>query len=275
MQMPPICLLTATYELKEVSEKENYPWLWLAAGGKSIISLTAGIANMEPYVKDLANAKIFSHLTITGSSSDQDSALKELKSLRIILETGSLPIAIDDISKEIVSPVLGSEFLNTALLMGVFALLTVSFVIFIRYRHIKLAIPIMFTALAEITLVLGFASLIRWNLDLASVAGMIAAVGTGVNDQIVITDELLARREESVTGSLINKVKKAFFIILAAASTAIAAMLPLLIMGSSSKLTGFALTTIIGVLVGILITRPAYSDLARGIIENEQLAEKK
>ena len=43
----------------------------------------------------------------------------------------------------------------------------------------------------EIIILLGFAALVGWNLDLAAIAGIIIAAGTGVDDQIVITDETL------------------------------------------------------------------------------------
>ncbi len=255
------------FEVKEVEEKDDVPWLWTATGGKAIIQLTAGITGDEPYIKDIDNAKIFSHLTITGSAASREIGFDELEALRIILETGSLPIGIDDISKEVVSPLLGMDFLNAVIFMGVFSLLAVALVIFIRYRQVNLVLPILFISLSEVVIVVGFASLIKWNLDLASVAGIIAAVGTGVDDQIIITDELI-KKKEILVGSLLNRIKKAFFIIFAAACTTIATMAPILIFGFGlGKLTGFALTTIAGVLIGVLITRPAFSELAKAVIE--------
>ena len=50
----------------------------------------------------------------------------------------------------------------------------------------------------------------------------------------------------------------AFFIIFGAAATTIVAMLPLTIVGIGF-IKGFAITIIVGVLVGTLITRPAYA----------------
>ena len=58
---------------------------------------------------------------------------------------------------------------------------------------------------------------------------------------------------------------KAFFIIFASAGTLIAAMLPLTYVGFArgasgiGTIAGFAFTTILGVLVGVFITRPAYA----------------
>ena len=115
---------------------------------------------------------------------------------------------------------------------------------------------------SEATLTLAIASFIKWNLDASAIAGIIAGLGTGVNDQILIIDETLSR--EQTSESIKQKVKRAFFIIVGAFLTIIAAMLPLFWAGAG-MLRGFALTTIIGVTVGILITRPAFADIVKKI----------
>ena len=261
------------YILKEIDEPENpdrLPWVWLATGARQIISITSGIANLEPYIDDIGSAKIFSDLFITGGADTPESAKQRLTSLTILLETGSLPVSVDSISKETITPYLGKEFLQTTFLMGVVALVVVSLVIFLRYKKFTLGIPIMITALSEVFMTLGFYSIIGGSLDLATMAGIIAVVGTGVNDQIIITDELMKGTEASAE-SYKGKVKRAFFIIFAAAMTVIATMAPLLILGTGlGKLKGFALATIVGVLTGILITRPAYAEFAKKLMENDK-----
>jgi hypothetical protein len=57
-------------------------------------------------------------------------------------------------------------------------------------------------------------------------------------------------------------------IIIGAAATTVAAMLPLFGMGFGS-LTGFALTVIIGVFIGVGIARPAYASVADYILGSE------
>ena len=121
-----------------------------------------------------------------------------------------------------------------------------------------------FTGLSEVVIILGFAALIRWNLDLAAIAGIIAAVGTGVDDQIVITDEVL--QGKSADESWVERMKRAFFIIFAAYFTMIVAMLPLWFIGAG-VLKGFALTTIIGVTIGVFITRPAFAKIIEQLNE--------
>ena len=114
------------------------------------------------------------------------------------------------------------------------------------------------TMIAEALLLLGVAALVGWNLDIAAVAGILVSIGTGVNDQIVITDEVL--KGEGTSDLLYNwkqKLKRAFFIIMAAYFTALVSMIPLLFAGAG-LLKGFAFTTIIGISAGVFITRPAY-----------------
>ena len=113
---------------------------------------------------------------------------------------------------------------------------------------------------SEAVLTLGVAALIKWNLDAPSIAGIIAGMGTGVNDQIVIISESITNKHLSIK----ERIKSALFIIIGAFVTIIAAMLPLLWAGAG-MLKGFALTTIIGVSMGILITRPAFAEIIRRI----------
>ena len=263
-------LLGLGFELIESSQVDSeIPWVWTVTGARQVIGLTPGITNLDPYVEDVSKAKMFSKLLITGSGGSMEEAYSELKALQVLLETGSLPIGIKSISKETISPMLGEEFLGSTLLIGIVALLTVALVIFIRYRVLELVIPIIITGASETLLILGFASLVHYNLDLAAVAGILAAVGTGVDHQVIITDELL-RGEASVSGTLVNRVKKAFFIIFATSSTTVATMLPIILFSFGlGKLRGFAIITVIGVLIGIMITRPAFSVMAEHVLKKK------
>ncbi|MBI5398417.1 hypothetical protein HZB03_03035 [Candidatus Woesearchaeota archaeon] len=197
----------------------------------------------------------------SGSGSTQanamQSALDNMKNLQTVLATGSLPVKLHIVKTDAISPTLGDEFVRSTLLMTLLATLAVVLVIFVKYREWKITAPIAVTMIAEIVILLGVAALIGWNLDLAAIAGIIVAVGTGVDDQIVITDETLrAGRRENLNWR--DRFKRAFFIIMAAYLTAVVSMIPLLFAGAG-LLKGFALTTIIGVSVGVFVTRPAYA----------------
>lgn len=194
-------------------------------------------------------------------------ALKNMKRLQTILITGSLPVKLNVVQMDTVSPTLGEEFLRSTIILGILAAVAVMIVIFIKYREFKIVVPIAITLVSEVGITLGTAALIGWNIDLAAIAGIIVAVGTGVDDQIVITDETLRGDVEVLSWK--ERFKKAFFIIMAAYFTSVASMLPLLVAGAG-LLKGFAITSILGVTVGVLITRPAYAALIEKILKDKK-----
>jgi len=206
--------------------------------------------------------KAVTDIQISGSGAginQQDAfnnALDNMKRLQTILITGSLPIKLNIIQIDNISAFLGKEFVRNALTVGLIAFLSVVAVIFVSYRKPVVVIPIAITMISELITLLGVASLIGWNIDLAAIAGIIIAIGTGVDHQIVITDEALKGSARIYNWK--ERFKNAFFIIMGTFFTVVVAMFPLLFAGAG-LLKGFALTTIIGVSIGVFITRPAYS----------------
>lgn len=260
-------LISLGFEIIERTKVENQPFIWAVSGLRSIIRLNPSLTGNEPFVERPEESKIVTDLIITGSASDQKAAEKERSETKIILQSGSLPVSVESISKESISPLLGQNFLFLAGIIGIIVLIVVSAIIVLRYRKPKLSIAIIFTSLVEAFCALAFTSFLG-NVDLAVIIGIVAAVGTGVDDQIVITDELLKGEADSSESSLSGRVKRAFFIVIAAASTSIATMLPIILFGGAMvKLVGFAIATIIGVLVGVLVTRPAFAEIAKQLLE--------
>ena len=95
-------------------------------------------------------------------------------------------------------------------------------------------------------------------------AGIIGAIGTGVDAQIVITDEILAQSKSGAT--LKRKLGNAFYIIFTNATIAVIAMIPLLFFSGLVEIIGFALSTIFGMFIGALITRPAYGAMVEHVL---------
>lgn len=195
---------------------------------------------------------------VTGSAPTKEEAIDENNRLQSVLESGALPVPIRIQRTTRVSATLGQHFLSTALTAIILAIFAVSLVVFVRYRDPRIVIPLTLTGFSELVIIFGFAAAVNWTIDLPSIAGIIAAVGTGVDDQIIITDER-GRRDMR---SLKKRLKRAFFIIFTSAASTIGAMLPLTKIGAG-EITGFAVTTIAGVLIGVGITRPAYARVLR------------
>ncbi len=194
-------------------------------------------------------------------------AQQQMNHLQTVLLTGSFPFELEIVKLDTISPTLGASFINNAIKVGALAILTVALIIFIRYRNLKIAIPMVIGSLSEVIIILGISALMNRNLDMAAIAGIVAAVGTGVDDQIVIIDEIVTKAEAFAI-SWKQRLKKAFFIILAAFFTTLVAMLPLLRAGAG-LLKGFAIITIIGIIIGVFVTRPAFAVMIETLMKKE------
>lgn len=257
------------FEIKTIEFEEGIAWTWQALGVRDAIALSPEIAHMDVATKE--QAEILSDLQITGIATDLETAQERLSDLDILLSSGSLPVSVKSISKESISPLLGANFLMTVIWMGLLAIIVVALVVFLRYRVLSLTLPLIFMIFCETLITIALASMVS-KFDLGAVAGIIAAVGTGIDTEIIIMDELLKGEISDEIASLITRVRRAFFIIFAAAAVSLATMLPIIFFGFGlGKLVGFAITTTIGVLVGILITRPAFAEIARKVIERRQM----
>ncbi len=190
----------------------------------------------------------------------------EARQLQVHLSAGALPVQVTVIASGQVPASLGAQFKEQALIAGLFALLTVALVIFLRYRQKNILIPMIATSVSEVFMILGFATLIGWQLNLPAIAGIIAVIGTGIDHLVIITDEVLYEGKIPSLKVYLSRISKAFAIIFDAAMTTIIAMSPLIWMGFGA-LKGFAITTIIGVLIGVLIARPAYGRVIRDMLE--------
>jgi preprotein translocase subunit SecD len=194
-------------------------------------------------------------------------SLEQARQVQVNLQAGALPtkLDVDSGTTYFLQPSLADRFKSLALITGLVAWFAVAGAVFVRYRSPRVAIPMILTAAAEVWLLLGFASVIGLALDLSHIAGFIAVIGTGVDDLVIIADEII--QEEGVaTGRVFqNRFRKAFWVIGAAAATTIIAMSPLAVL-SLGDLQGFAIVTIVGVILGIGVTRPAYGDILRALM---------
>ncbi|MBU5557674.1 MAG: hypothetical protein KQA33_01205 [Candidatus Aenigmarchaeota archaeon] len=213
--------------------------------------------------------KITRTASITGTRETQSAALAERRMLQSVLSSGALPVQLTVSRVDSISASLGAEFMKAAGIAALTAAAAVSVVVFIRYRRIKIVIPMLIWDFSEAILILGAAAAIGWTIDLASIAGLIAALGTGTNDQIMMVDEILLGRKEKTVYTVRQRLKRALFIVFGAAGTIIAAMLPLLFVGIG-VMRGFAITTTLGVLIGVFITRPAFGHVAEKILGAEE-----
>ncbi|SCL75749.1 preprotein translocase subunit SecD [Methanoculleus chikugoensis] len=202
--------------------------------------------------------------SLSASTGTGDAGLEDAMTLQIHLRAGALPVKVEIVGSGSVPAALGEQFKTTVALAGLLALLTVGVVVYYRYREPSIVLPMVATNLAEIIILLGIARFII-QLDLATIAGLIAVVGTGIDQLVIITDEVLHEGRVPSPNLYMKRYGRALGIIAVAAATVVIAMLPLALMDLST-LRGFAIITILGVLIGILVTRPAYGKIIMAIL---------
>lgn len=197
----------------------------------------------------------------------QTTNISEAQRLSLNMQAGALPakLDIDSGTTTFIQPSLASKFKTYSLVTGLAAMIVVGGVVAFRYREPRVALPMVLTAAAEVFILLGFAAAVGLAIDLSHIAGFIAVIGTGVDDLVIIADEILQQGNVSTGRVFRSRFRKAFWVIGAAAATTIVAMLPLAVL-SLGDLQGFAFVTIVGVLIGVLVTRPAYGDILRNLV---------
>lgn len=279
--------------------KDSIIYLYLDGELQSTLRISSGLGG-----------KAYSTPQIEGGRETMEEATQEKIKLQTILRSGALPVSLETKSISIISPTLGANFIESAAIAAMLAAAAVALVVYVRYRSIKIAVPMVATAFSEIAIIvgisasgafdgaiwsavllvnlaiitfawwklresdvyawigailipiIGMATFLNWNLDLPAIGGIIAALGTGVDQMVIIADETISGRKESKKAySLKDKIGRAFYIIFASAAVTISSLVPLLFVTAGVFVRGFVITTIIGILSGILIARPAYAKI--------------
>ncbi len=224
---------------------------WPAIGLLSAPALSPGVTN----------GNINEGYTISGAASSSlplasqiAFAKNESEVIASVLSGGALPVHVIVGVPITTPPTLGKHFEIISALALLLASFAVGITIVIRYRKLFLIAPIMLTTLAELFIIVSIIGLVG-TIDLSAVAGMIAVIGTGVDAQIIITDETLLGAKSS---NVKTKLNQAFTVVWWDAILLVIAMLPLLFSASLVQVIGFSESTILGALLGAMITRPAY-----------------
>jgi protein-export membrane protein SecD len=184
--------------------------------------------------------------------------LKEATDLVTVLQFGSLPFPIAELSAQTISATLGEQFLTQSLLAGAVGILLVIAFMLIYYR-----LPGAVASFALIyysLVVLALFRLIPVTLTLAGVAGFVLSIGMAVDANILIFERM---KEEMRVGKSLPAAVEAGFgrawnsILDSNVSSLITATI--LYLFGSSTIRGFAFVLIIGVLVSmfsaIVVTR--------------------
>ena len=264
-------LASAGFVLDEHTEEEIVPEFIRTQTGVLVVQKleATGLLSSPTLSADITQGIPSYFYAITGSVLSTDPAAKadeardRTKSMESILKGGSLPVSITLGSRTTLPASLGKEFLNLSLIAIASALIVISIFIGFRYMKLRAIAPIIAISMAELAILLSILG--SFTIDLAAMAGIIAAIGVGVDAQIVITDELLKKDQHTIK----EKTDHAFAIIRTNVIVASLAMLPLLFSGLV-EIIGFAISTILGSLLGYLLSRPAYAVIVEKVLGIEE-----
>ena len=195
----------------------------------------------------------------------------EASNLALDLSYGSLPVQLNKIDQETVSPTLGKSSLKAGLAAGIGGLLLVLIYTILYYRALGIVVVsgllVTGALLWAIVSALGHSGL-NLTLDLSGVTGLIVSVGITVDSYIVYFERLKdeVRSGRSVRTSVDKSFQGAFRTVLAADTVSFAAALVLWLLAAGT-VKGFAfflgLSTLLDVFTTYFFTRPLVILLGR------------
>ncbi len=226
-----------------------------SAEGKNYISIFMDdVEQSSPFVDaKYASTGINSEeviITVGGGGELGADAAESTKNLASIINSGRLPFALKEIELRSVGPTLGEKALETSIFAALIGLVLVMIFMVVVYRLPGLVADIaliFYTLLVVIIL-----AVMKINLSLPGIAGIILSIGMAVDANVIIferiKDEL--RSGKTIKASIDAGFKRAFTAILDSNVTTIIAAVVLAIFGTGS-IQGFAWTLGIGVIVSL------------------------
>jgi SecD/SecF fusion protein len=215
----------------KASSNENYIAIHL--DGKEI---------SRPYVDEKLTT---SQCTISGNYTAE-----EAQYLAGVIDAGRLPFALREIQMDTVGATLGERALHTSLVAGAIGVLLVMLFMIVFYRLPGLIASI---ALIAYTAIMGLLlCLLRVNLSLPGIAGIVLSIGMAIDANVVIFERMKEelRAGKSTLAAFKAGFKRALTAIIDSNITTVIAAVVLLAFGSGT-IKGFAITLLIGVLLSM------------------------
>lgn len=198
---------------------------------------------------------------ITGGGEITGLSVKEATTLSRQLNAGRLPVPLEVIREQTISPILGSDFVAKSVKGGLIGVIAVMLFMLIYYR-----IPGALSVLALVfyaALNMALFKLVPVTLTLAGIAGFIVSLGMAVDANVLIFERM---KEEIIAGRTVGAAieagfKRAWTAIWDSNVTTFVACAVLYFLGQafSPAVQGFAVTLFIGVAVSmftaVLVTR--------------------
>ena len=189
---------------------------------------------------------------IQGTSAEISGAftISEAKDLALVINTGALPVTLNQIESQVVSATLGKDSLHQALIAGMVGLGLILLYMLFYYRFLGLVADIALVIYG--VLLWGLFNAIPVTLTLPGIAGMILTIGVAADANVIIFERIKeeVRRGRTVRSAVNSGYARGFHTILDAnVLTLLTAAV--LFEFATAQPKGFAFTLILGVLVSM------------------------
>lgn len=189
----------------------------------------------------------------------------EAKALADKINAGALPFALESSNYSTISPTLGTGALRVMITAGIIAFIVIALFMIIKYRLPGFVACI--GLISQIILQILFISVPQITLTLPGMAGIILAVGMGIDANIIISERIKEEllQGKSVAAAIKSGYSRAFTAVLDGNVTTMIVAVVLMIFGSGSIYSfGYTLLTgvILNFLSGILASRLMVTSLS-------------
>ena len=186
-----------------------------------------------------------------GQITSNGMTVDEAKNLAMLIQSGALPLDIEQIEVSAISATLGDEALERAIQAGLIGVLLVMLFMALRYRLSGVVADL--ALVGYIIAVIFLLAVTGAQLTLPGVAGIVLGIGMAVDANIIIFERI--REEVRIGRPIVSATKKGFANALSAIIdsniTTIIAAVVLYLFGTGS-IRGFALTLGIGIVTSLV-----------------------
>ena len=192
------------------------------------------------------SSQIDSDSCVISGSFTRDSAAE----LADLINAGQIPFSLKQVELRSVGPQLGADAMRTSLIAGAIGIVLVMLFMLIVYRipGLVASIALCFYMVLEALIF----SLVRVNLSLPGIAGIILSIGMAVDANVIIFERVKEelKNGKTVKSAIDSGFKRAFTAILDSNITTLIACAVLFFLGTGT-IVGFATTLGIGVIVSM------------------------
>ena len=192
------------------------------------------------------SSQIDSDSCVISGSFTRDSASE----LADLINAGQIPFSLKQVELRSVGPQLGADAMRTSLISGAIGIVLVMLFMLIVYRipGLVASIALCFYMVLEALIF----SLVRVNLSLPGIAGIILSIGMAVDANVIIFERVKEelKNGKTVKSAIDSGFKRAFTAILDSNITTLIACAVLFFLGTGT-IVGFATTLGIGVIVSM------------------------